>query len=427
MSSTLRKHTSTKTQKISPIKLPPFKDNLIPLQKKKTYKKAELKKLLSNNAINSEDNNSENQSTTTQNYSYYRAISKKCNKKKLSSRKAIRKHTLSIEDKLKLQSLIKNFTANKIATRHLFQLEKVKPINILTSHNYNFLSAQSDKKFKNLKNSKSQFSTSSKMINQFNKKVSKIWINSERNTTEGRKFSRNVNTFRNQIISSYNDKEPNMNNLSSKDKNKSKLDYNNALGILEENDEKKILNTERYMQEFYKKKYEHSDYPINLKTFYSMNTLNSILSKKDKKMVKKKFENEQERIIHNCLKNHAKYNKNLFKYNSKIYADSFIDINSMQYEPLTEQPTGYSTLNYNNLARVMKVNSINKKLFYAEDDVLLQRDHITLKKLISKTEEYYYYTIGKSKYKLTFLRDKFKPSTVAKLNMMKNAHFGIPV
>ena len=425
MSSTLRKNLMNKTQRMSPIKLQSFKDNLTPLQKQKSLKKSHLKMLINNDILNSIDKYLDNQSVTSSNFSRYKMISKSSKKNKFLQKNSFRNHSLSIEDKLKLKSLIKNFTNNKIATKHLFQIENEKPINILTSHNYNFLTNQNDKKSKNFQN-KSQFSITSKMINQFNKKVEKIWSNSEKNTSEGRKYSRNVNIFRNQIISAYNDKEPTINNLNSKykDKNKNKLDYNNAIGILEENDEKKIHNTEKYMKEFYKKKYEHFGDVTNLKTFFRMN---SILSKKSFKSTKKKIDSEQERLTHNCLKNHAKYNKNLFKINSKVYADSFIDINSMEYEPLVEQSSGYSTLNYNNLSRVMKVNSINKNLFYAEDDVLLQRDYLTLKDLISKTEEYYYYTIGKSKYKLTFLRNKFKPSTIQKLNMMRNAHFGLPV
>ena len=425
MSSISRKNQINKTQKINPIKLQSFKNDLMPIQRKKSLKKPELKMLLNNNTTNEAENNFGNQSTSNLNYSRNQKRSKSSSKIKLIRYKLGKNHSLSVEDKLKLKAVIKNFNSNKIATKHLFRLEKEKPINILTSHNFHFLSTQNYKKSKNYKNLKSQFPISSKMIDQFNKKVSKIWTNSERNTSEGRKYSRNVNTFRNQIISAYNDKEPTFNNLSStnKDKNKNKLDYNNALGVLEANDERKILNTEKYMKEFYKKKYEHYDDGLNIKTFYRMN---SLLSKKSKISSKAKFDNEQERLIRNCLKNHARYNKNLSKYNSKIYADSFIGINSMEYEPLTEQTSGYSTLNYNNLARVMKINSINKKLFLAEDDVLLQKDHLTLKDLISKTEEYYYYTIGKGQYKLTFLRDKFKPTTIDKLNMMKNAHFGFP-
>ena len=82
-------------------------------------------------------------------------------------------------------------------------------------------------------------------------------------------------------------------------------------------------------------------------------------------------------------------------------------------------------LNMNNLRRIIQVNSIKKNLYSIEDDDLLIKNTKKLKEEIRKTENSFY-TVFKGKYTLDFLKGKVKPSTIQRLNIMKNSHFGIP-
>ena len=81
----------------------------------------------------------------------------------------------------------------------------------------------------------------------------------------------------------------------------------------------------------------------------------------------------------------------------------------------------------NNLRRIIQVNSIKKNLYsIEEDDDLLIKNTKKLKEEIRKTENSFYTLFKGSKHTLDFLKGKVKPSTLQKLSIMKNSHFGIP-
>ena len=84
------------------------------------------------------------------------------------------------------------------------------------------------------------------MMKNFNKKTDKIY---EEEKLEGIKFSKNVNEFRKQIINSYKD------SFNQNDINQEKLNYNNAIQLITNNQERQIKKAYQLEREFYKTKY----------------------------------------------------------------------------------------------------------------------------------------------------------------------------
>ena len=176
----------------------------------------------------------------------------------------LKKHkALTISDKIILKSIIKHFENNKLKTHSLYNLEKKYPLNSVTESNYFFLfSNYKNKKRKNKKDigktkliNKSKISNSAlisyNMMKKFNDKTNKIL---EADKTEGTKFSNNINEFRKQIINSYKD------SIILKDINKRKINYDNAIKLLESENEKRIKKAFELEKEFYKKKYSENHY-----------------------------------------------------------------------------------------------------------------------------------------------------------------------
>ena len=118
------------------------------------------------------------------------------------------------------------------------------------------------------------------------------------------------------------------------------------------------------------------------------------------------------------------------KQRSKQFADSLASINSyFEYQPLIDMNSDMPHLNINstNLKRVIKVNNIRKNLYIVDDDDLLIQNVKKLKDEVRDAEMKYYTVDGnKKKYNLSFLRHEVKRQTIAKLNHMKNPHFGVP-
>jgi hypothetical protein len=83
------------------------------------------------------------------------------------------------------------------------------------------------------------------MMKNFNKKTDKIY---EEEKLEGIKFSKNVNEFRKQIINSYKD------SFNQNDINQEKLNYNNAIQLITNNQERQIKKAYQLEREFYKTK-----------------------------------------------------------------------------------------------------------------------------------------------------------------------------
>ena len=118
------------------------------------------------------------------------------------------------------------------------------------------------------------------------------------------------------------------------------------------------------------------------------------------------------------------------KERAKQFADSLASINSyFEYQPLLDMNSDMPHLNINttNLRRVIKVNNIKKNLYSLEDDDLLIKNVKKLKDKIREAEMDYYTVDGiKKNYNLSFLKNEVKRKTIAKLNHMKNPHFGVP-
>ncbi len=256
-----------------------------------------------------------------------------------------------------------------------------------------------------------------------------------------------MDEFRKQIINSYEDEE-----LLNKDIQKGKIDYNNALGIIEENTEKKIRDAEKLEEEFYKRKNEHKPTIMRDKFFSERNGTRKLSSKcslgfnflndESSKYLQPyslrghskhsrnnffnydvDYKNENELIM--LKKGHEQFVKKIIKRRSKVYADSFKTINDINYQQMIPLESGYSSLNENNLIRAIKVNEINKNYFCADSDDLLQYNVKKLRDEIKNTEDYFYMVSMKDKNKVTFLKGNIKRQTIERSNLIKSSHFSL--
>ena len=294
------------------------------------------------------------------------------------------------------------------------------------------------------------------MIGIFNYKTNKILEKSLKDT----KFSKNINEFRKQIINSYSDSEIKINEIKKK-----KNYYNEALNVFEEYNEKRIKEAQKLEENFYRKKsttlfkgkpaylyikeindpssknineYEKENDDggaggnayedlfnkyfknnIYYNNFEHKNNLNNLDNKRLRTV-------QSEKIFEESKKNYEKYLRRKFRNKAKIFADSLYDIRDLPVK-LSKKKNAMNTfnLNMNNLRRIIQVNSIKKNLYSIEDDDLLIKNTKKLKEEIRKTENSFY-SVFKGKYTLDFLKGKVRPSTIQKLNIMKNSHFGIP-
>ena len=390
-----------------------------------------------------ENTNSLNSYKSLSPYSFSSILNRKKNRKN-------EKLSLTIDQQNKLYSIIKNFKDNKIITMELYKLDKNFPLNSITRSNFHFLSKENFKnsskksKIKQKQEMNKIFLTSSNMIELFNVKTRKILDNTIKNT----KFSRNINEFRKQIINSYLDYEKRRNEIKKK-----KIYYNEALNKFEECDEKRIKDAEKLEENFYIKKSsilskDNIIYPyikninnskpkskINIdddtenevqyfKTnlFHNNSNYSNSISNKILKTV------QSEKIFSERKKSFEKYLKKKLKNKAKIFADSLYGIKDFPTKVLRKKNASYLlNFNINNLRRIVKVNSIKKNSYSIEDDDLLIKNLKKLREEIRKTENDFYTVFkGKKNYKLIFLKDKVKPSTLQKLKIMKNSHFGLP-
>ena len=361
--------------------------------------------------------------------------------------------SLTVEEKNKLKAIIKNFEDNKITTMELYKLQRNNPLNSITKSNFIFLSKENDAVIgQNNKKRKDAFSkiflTSSNMIGKFNYKTNKI-LN---NFIKDMGFSKNINEFRKQIINSYLDYENRLNEIKKK-----KSYYNEAINILEECNDKKIKEAQKLEESFYKKKskslFRGEPIYLYIKEINNSNTKNNseieneTLDEKDstKKYLKnhlicnnyeymnniisKRLKTVQsEKTLEESKKKYEKYLRRKFKNTAKSFADSLYNIKDFP-EKIRKKGNALSNSNLNmkNLRRVIQVNSIKKNLYSIEDDDLLIKNTKKLREEIKETEKNYYSLFkGKGKYRLDFLKGKIKPSTIQKLNIMKNSYFGIP-
>ena len=369
----------------------------------------------------------------------------------------IEKKPLSIDEKNKLKLIIKNFQDNKITTNELYKLDRKYPLNSLTKSNFLFLSHENQKyKSKNNKKKKKEnnniFLTSSNMIGLFNIKTNKILDNSIKDM----KFSKNMNEFRKQIINSYSDSDKKIGDLKKK-----KIYYNEALNIFEENDEKRIKEAQKLEENFYREKstsffkgkplyfyikeinksmskknievdtdtddtHQSQNFHRN-NLFYTNYKYNSNKNNNNNNIMNRRLKTVQsEKKFEESKKHYEKYLRKKFRKKAKIFADSLYDIRDLPEKIRKKRnELNYFHLNMKNLRRIIQVNSIKKNLYSIEDDDLLIKNTKKLREEIRKTENNFY-TVFKGKYTLDFLKGKVRPSTIQKLNIMKNSHFGIP-
>lgn len=374
----------------------------------------------------------------------------------LINRKRVKnKLYLSNEEKIQLKDIIKNFQENKITTMELYKLERNYPLNSITKSNFRFLSKEKNKTFyKNRKKGQKFeinkiFLTSSNMIGKFNHKTNQILENSVKDL----KFSKNINEFRKQIINSYSDYEKKIYEIKKK-----KLYYNQALNIFEECDEKRIKDALKMEEIFYRKKStslfkgkplylyikelnqniskknqeidsdtENEDNPSN--KYFKNNLIYSNYNSEYMKALPNKglttFQSEK-KLIERKNK-FEKYLKKKFIREAKVLADSLYNIKDLPEKRLKKKKEpNYFHLNIKNLRRIIQVNSIKKNLYSIEDDDLLIKNTKKLREEIMKTENSFYTVFKRNKYTMDFLKGKIKPSTIQKLNSMKNSHFGVP-
>ena len=166
-------------------------------------------------------------------------------------------------------------------------------------------------------------------------------------------------------------------------------------------------------QNFYRNNLFYTNYK------YNSNNNNNIMNRRLKTVQsEKKFEESK--------KHYEKYLRKKFRKKAKIFADSLYDIRDLPEKIRKKRnELNYFHLNMKNLRRIIQVNSIKKNLYSIEDDDLLIKNTKKLREEIRNTENNFY-TVFKGKYTLDFLKGKVRPSTIQKLNIMKNSHFGIP-
>ena len=402
-------------------------------------------------------------------------INKKLNQ---NYKNELEKNSLTIDERSKLNSIIKNFNDNSIITMELYSLDKHFPLNSLTKSNFRFLSNE-NKKYINKKNDKKNkkqdinknFMTTLSMIGQFNHK-SKNFLQNK--SLKGIKFSKNMNEFRKQIINSYTDTEKKI-----KDIKKNKYIYNDALNIFEEFNEQRIKEAQLLEVNFYKEKssslyhgkplylyikelnrqmskkniklvmteknsedesqkthknnmiYPYSKF-INSKGDNKLNIQhNSVNNKKRNEKEKekgkeKKFERSEKDFI-KSKKKYEKYLRKKIRNKAKMFADSLYEIKDLLPEAIQKKTISprNNCWDMTNLKKIVKLNTIRNNLFSIEDDDLLINNIKKLKEEIRDAEDSYY-TIFRGKYNIEFLKKNIKPSTIQKLNIMKNSHFGLP-
>lgn len=421
--------------------------------------------------------NSDLYSLTKNNSMSSTAFSSFFNKKLIQNNKHEQdKNSLTTDERSKLKSIIKNFNDNSIITMELYSLDKHYPLNSLTKSNFRFLSSE-NKKSSNKKNDKrnkkqdisKNFMTTLSMIGQFNHK-SKNFLQNK--SLKGIKFSKNMNEFRKQIINSYTDTEKKI-----KDIKKNKYIYNDALNIFEEFDEQRIKEAKLLEENFYREKsstlyqgkplylyikelnrqmskkniqlvkternsedekqkthknkmiYAYSKF-INSKSDNKLNIQHNNNSVNNKKIKEKGKDKRFERSVKDFIKSKKKYEKYLRKKirnKAKMFADSLYEIKDLLPETIQKKSISPSNncWDMTNLKKIIKLNTIRKNLYSIEDDDLLINNIKKLKEEIRDAEDSYY-TIFRGKCSVDFLKKNIKPSTIQRLNIMKNSHFGLP-
>ena len=171
---------------------------------------------------------------------------------------------LSKEERKKLYHIIKKFKKHKITTNGLFEKEKKMPLNSVNKGNFMFLFNDEEEKNKNKNKNKIKLAIQHKkkkmvkfskfeytllaslMMNKFNHKTSSIL---DYSTPKSAKFSKNIFSFRNKIINCFTDQEKYKEGMVY-----SKINYEDALDVIDENEDNKFKKNLKKEEQFYQLK-----------------------------------------------------------------------------------------------------------------------------------------------------------------------------
>ena len=291
---------------------------------------------------------------------------------------------------LQIDSIINKFKLHPLIINQIEKEKRKEKLNSLSLKDFTILFDEDDTKTK--KKSKSNLSKT--LINTFNKKTKNI-LDTKKQIP---KFSRNIISFRNQIIQNFTDKfYPNQ-------LKKSKKYYNEVMKYLDNKEKEKIIKAEEYDKEFYQIRLSKKP------------TLEFPQKKKTKKMTFL-------RNINTAYKQY-KNSQNIQKYQSQQFIDPFYNSNSNNYEDIQyvhSQGNSHSRLN---LERVIRMVNLKSSGFHSDDE-LFEGNPKGLKKLINKSEEDVYKRI--KGYIPHFITEKIRKSTISKFKQLNGMFFGMPV
>ena len=297
------------------------------------------------------------------------------------------KITLSKEEKKKLNSIIKKFKNNKLATNGLFNKEKKIPLNSMNKSNFYFLINEEEKNNKNKQNIKNikksgSISLSSSMMNKFNNKTSSILDIACSNRS---KFSKNLFSFRNQIINSYTDQDKNTDGMEF-----SKTNYKDALYILDETEENKLKKTLKSEEKFYNLKNRKINlYEIDLdkENYYSYNIQknNSFKNLKNYQFVYGKNIDNKNNIKNSTLSSKTLNLKLKLNSSKKILNNLFDKTKTII---TIDNNTNMNSDNKTNSKKCFSDNNKRKNRLYTNFKNFINNKHRpSKKKFISKIEE----------------------------------------
>ena len=297
-----------------------------------------------------------------------------------------KKRTLSKEQKEKLISIIKKFKNNKLATSELFNKEKQFPLNSINKSNFDFFIGEEEKNnkskkyIKNLKKSSSTLLTSS-MVNKFNAKTSSILDIAFPNSLQ---FSKNISSFRKQILNSFVDQEDNL-GYAKYSKNK----YKNALDIFDETEDKKMKKILKNEKQFYKLKnkeiglYEvvldkEKENKEDIIRFNSSKIINNLFS-----FMKRDKNNSKNNINDNNKTFNYKYNSSKFELNSLLNKKKLIkNYNSKNIEK--EQSLENKTINNNKIFFNEEKKKYNENITFDNTKIKIDKKEQKMKKYMKK-------------------------------------------
>ena len=277
-----------------------------------------------------------------------------------------------------INSILNNFKLHPLITKQIVKDNSKEKLNSLSFKDFTIVFDEDENKNKKNKNNKTNMSKT--LINRFNKKTKYI-LDTKKQIP---KFSRNIISFRNQIIQNFTDK------FSPNQLKKSKNYYNEVMKYLDDKEFYEIRLSKKQTTEIPQKK------KTKKMTFRNINT------------AYKQYKNSQ----------------NIQKYQSQQFVDPFYNSSSKNYEDIQyvhSQGNSHSRLN---LERVIRMQNLKSSGFHSDDE-LLEDNPKGLKKLISKSEEEVYKRI--KGYIPHFITEKIRKSTLSKFKQLNGMYFGMPV